>query len=146
MGFPQQMEASSSRWPPWSGKRMPWGFGQYSIIFFPRATKNLSLLYFHNHPKVIKPLCGTDSLLLQNLETYFTLQYPKVGQHLFAFYICQNRLHPLLLIDILLGHHCCLLLSASNIRAAAAHLVVKIRNWVSKETDLHWTWFMGELV
>ena len=30
--------------------------------------------------KVIKPLCGTDSLLLQNLETYFTLQYPKVGQ------------------------------------------------------------------
>merc|ERR1712209_172760 len=26
---------------------------------------------------VIKPLCGTDSLLLQNLETYFTLQYPK---------------------------------------------------------------------
>ena len=33
-----------------------------------------------NTLKVIKPLCGTDSLLLQNLETYFTLQYPKVGQ------------------------------------------------------------------
>ena len=42
------------------------------------------------YQKVIKPLCGTDSLLLQNLETYFTLQYPKVGKR----YLITNSILP----------------------------------------------------
>ena len=62
MGFPQKMEASPTRRPPWSGKRMPRGLGQY---FFPHATRNQCFTIFtkigdkttvwHRRPSSSKP-------------------------------------------------------------------------------------------
>ena len=51
---------------------------------------NSKPMFDNFYQKVIKPLCGTDSLLLQNLETYFTLQYPKVGKR----YLITNSILP----------------------------------------------------
>ena len=62
MSFPQKMEASPTRRPPWSGKRMPRGLGQY---FFPHATQNQCFTIFtkigdkttvwHRRPSSSKP-------------------------------------------------------------------------------------------